>query len=439
MIANSRRTFLKRSGAAASLLMILPRHVLGGPGYTAPSEKLNIAGIGIGGVGRSYLDNVKSENIMALCDVDDEYGERTFRQYPGAKRYRDFKEMLDKHPEIDAVVIGTPDHSHAHIAMYAMRMKKHVYCAKPLTRTVHEARLMSRKATETGVATQMSCQNNAADDHRLLAEWIADGAIGEVREVHIWSDRPIWPQGLNRPPEMPSCPDTLDWASWIGPAPWRPYHPVYHPFAWRGWWDFGTGALGDMGCHGFDPIFRALRLGHPESVHASSTKIFDETAPAGSIVHYSFPQRVGMPPVELTWYDGGLEPRRPAALEDDRQMGADFGGIFFIGNRGIIMCDGVGRGPRLIPEVKMQAYKRPPQVLERSIGHYEEWIRAAKGGQAAGCEFGYGALLTEVVLLGNIAIRTGKKIYWDPENLRITNDEEANKYIKESYRTGWSN
>lgn len=437
MIINSRREFLGLTSAAISAATLVPRHVLGGNGYTTPSGKLNIAGVGIGGVGRSYLDNIKSENIIALCDVDDEYAAKTYALYPDAKRYRDFREMLDKQPEIDAVVIGAPDHAHTYIALHAMKMKKHVYCAKPLARTIHEAHLLSENAAETGVATQMSCQNNATEDHRLTAEWIADGAIGEVREVHIWSDRPIWPQGLNRPAEIPACPDTIDWGLWIGPAPWRPYHPVYHPFKWRGWWDFGTGAIGDMGCHGFDPIFRALKLGHPISVQASSTKLFEETAPIGSIVHFEFPARDGMPPVELTWYDGGLEPGRPKELEENRMMGADYGGILYIGDRGIIMSDGIGTSPRLIPETAMQTYKKPAPTLPRSIGHYQEWIAACKGGPPAGCQFGYGAMLTEIVLLGNIAIRTGKKLYWDPANLRITNDEEANKYIRAPYRTGW--
>jgi len=432
-----RRDFIEKTAAVATTFMIVPRHVLGGKGYTAPSEKLNIGGVGVGGVGKSYLENVASENIIALCDVDDEFAEKTYKIYPPARRYRDYREMLAKETELDAVVIGTPDHTHAIIAMDAMRQGKHIYCAKPLTRTIYESRLLTETARKTKVATQMSIQANAAEDHRLLCEWIADGAIGDVREVHVWSNRPIWPQGLDRPKEIPSVPRSLDWGLWIGPAPYRPYHPAYHPFKFRGWWDFGTGALGDMGCHQFDPIVKALKLGQPTSVHASSTQVYEDTFPAAAIVYYEFPPREGMPAVQVTWYDGGLKPRRPQELEEGRQFGDWNGGILFIGEKGTILSTAVGHGPRIIPETRMKAYKRPHETLPRSIGHYEEWIAACKGGAPAAANFDYGGPLTEMVLLGNIALRADKKLAWDFANMKITNDETANKYINEPYFNGW--
>ena len=433
----SRRDFLATS-AAVSGLCIVPRYVLGGPGFTPPSDKLNIAGIGVGGVGFNYLDNVKSENIIALCDVDREMPQKAFQAWPQASRYQDFREMLDVEKEIDAVVIGTPDHTHAIAALAALKKGYHVYCAKPLARTIAEIRRITEASRQAKVATQMSTQQNASPDHRLICEWIWDGAIGEVHHVDIWSNRPIWPQGLERPLDIPSVPPHLDWSLWIGPAPFRPYHPVYHPFKWRGWYDFGTGALGDMGCHGFDPIFKALKLGHPTCVEASSTPLFPETFPAASIVHYEFPARQNMPPVTVTWYDGGLRPKRPPELESGRDMGdKNSSGCLYHGSKGVLMTGFSGSSPRLIPEDKMKRYRRPPETLPRSIGHYQEWIEACKGGAPAGCHFDYAGPLTEVVMLGNIALRTGKKLYWDPLNVKITNDAEANGSIDEAYHNGW--
>ncbi|MDZ7724689.1 MAG: Gfo/Idh/MocA family oxidoreductase [candidate division KSB1 bacterium] len=431
----SRRSFIKGSAAAA---MIVPASVLGGAKHTAPSEKLYLAGVGIGGVGKNYIKNVSSETIVALCDVDSEFAKPVFEAYPDARRFADFREMLDSMPEIDGVVIGTPDHTHAVVAMESIRLNKHVYCAKPLTRTVHESRLLTRAASESGVATQMSIQTNASEDHRILAEWIQDGAIGDVREAHLWSNRPIWPQGIERPEAIPSCPPYLDWNLWIGPAPYRHYHPDYHPFNFRGWYDFGAGALGDMGCHQFDPVIKALKLGFPESIYASSTALFEETFPKASIIYYNFPARDGMPPVELTWYDGGLKPERPEVLEAERKFGDWNGGILFIGNKGTILSSAVGRHPRIIPESKMQAYTRPPKTLSRSVGHYREWIDACKGGEPAGAQFGYGGPLTEVVLLGNIAVRRQKRLDWDADSGQFINDPEANNLLKEPYHNGWS-
>ncbi|NQV35039.1 MAG: Gfo/Idh/MocA family oxidoreductase, partial [Phycisphaeraceae bacterium] len=320
----SRRQFMKQAATATAAFSIIPRHVLGGAGYTAPSEKLNIAGIGIGGRGADDLRGMETENIVALCDVDWDYAEKTFNRYPGAKRYRDYRTMLASNTDIDAVMIATPDHTHAIISMAAMKLGKHVYCEKPLTRTVAEARALTKAAKAAGVATQMGNQGMAFEGNRLIKEWLADGAIGQVREVHCWSDRPThqgknplwWAQGIERPSDTPPIPAALDWDLWLGPAPERPYHSAYAPFAWRGWWDFGSGGLGDMGIHNLAPAFSALKLGAPTSVHASSTPVFKETLPVASTVHYEFPARGDLPPVTLHWYDGGMLPARPKALED---------------------------------------------------------------------------------------------------------------------------
>ena len=399
-----RRQFLTRSGLGVAPL-ILPRHLVAGGPETPPSEKLRIAGIGIGGMGGNYLKNLASQDIVALADVDSKFAEKTLATYPDAKRYTDYRVLLEKEKHIDAVVIGTPDHTHAKIVLAAMDLGKAVYCAKPLTRTIDEVRQVRKRAKETAVATQMSIQWNAKEAHRLLAEWIADGAIGGVKEVHTWSNRPVWPQGMDRPSDTPAVPAHLDWKLWLGPAPARPYHPCYHPFKWRGWWDFGCGALGDMGCHHFDPIFRALDLDTPDSVEAEASDKHVETAPKSSTVRYQFPARGDKPRVTLVWYDGGREPPRPEELEKDREMSDHFGGTLYIGSKGKILTGGLGDSPRLIPETAMQAYQRPAKTLKRSPGHYEEFILAAKGGEKAGAEFAYGGKLTEMVLLGNEAIR----------------------------------
>ncbi len=434
-----RRVFLQSAGTALPAFYFFPRHVLGGKNFTAPSDKLNIASVGAGGVCKSYIENCNSENIVALCDVDDARAGETYKTYPKARRYNDFRVMFDKEGKnIDAVIVGTPDHTHTIPAIMAMKMGKHLYCAKPLTRTIYETRLLHQVARETGVATQMSTQQNASDDHRLLAEMIWSSVIGDIREVHTWSNRPIWPQGLKRPEDRPAVPGSLDWDLWLGPAPRRPYHPAYVPFAWRGWYDFGTGALGDMGCHQFDPIIKALKLTQPVKIQASSTKLFDETYPAGSVVHYDFEAREDMPPVHVTWYDGGLQPPKPGELDPDIPFGDWNGGLLLIGDKGKILCNAVGNNPMLIPKKRHEEYTPPAPTLPRSAGHYQEWITAAKGGQAAGANFDYGCPVTEMVLLGNLAIRTQKILHWDYDAMKITNHEEANQLIREPYHNGWS-
>ena len=434
-----RRTFLRSSALTIPAFSIFPRHVLGGRGYTAPSDMLNIASVGAGGVCKHYIENCDSENIVALCDVDDERAAETYALYPDARRYKDFRIMFEKEEKnIDAVIVGTPDHMHTLPAIMAMRMKKHLYCAKPLTRTIYESRLLLKVAKETGVATQMSTQQNASDDHRLLCEMIWSGVIGNVYEAHTWSNRPIWPQGMERPGEAEPIPSTLDWDMWLGPAPKRPYHSAYVPFKWRGWYDFGTGALGDMGCHQFDPIVKALKLNQPTRVQASSSKVFEETFPVASMVHYDFDAREGMPPVKVIWYDGGLKPRKPDELDEDIEFGDWNGGLLLIGDKGKILCDAVGNKPMLLPKKRNEEYVLPEKTLPRSVGHYKEWIEAAKGGDPAGAKFEYGCPVTELVLLGNIAIRTQETLEWDYDNIQITNSSSANDLIREEYHNGWS-
>jgi predicted dehydrogenase len=443
----SRRRFLAASVAGASTFSIVPRYVLGGSGYTVPSEKINLAFIGAGGQAIANLNALLNEpvNIVAFCDVDADRAKETYQRFPDIAKYRDFRIMLEKHDkDIDAVVIAVPDHIHAVAAMAAIKRGKHVYCEKPLTHSVFEARAVAEAAREYKVATQMGNQGMAFEGNRLINEWIADDCIGTVREVHAWSDRPVhdgqlfWDQGVERPTETPAVPDTLDWDLWLGPAPKRPYHPIYMPFKWRGWWDFGSGGLGDMGIHNLAPAFSALNLGAPSIVHASSTLVNSETLPLASIVHYDFPAVGNRPAVKLHWYDGGLRPPRPDELEDTHRMPLD-DGLIFVGDKGKLFVTGWGGGsPRLIPEAKMKAYKRPPKTMPRSTGHHKEWIQACKGGKPARSNFDFAGPLTEAVLLGTIAVRTGKKLHWDSKNLQITNVPDANKYINPPYRKGWS-
>ena len=441
----NRRRFLAGAAMTAAAI-IVPRHVLGGAGNIAPSEKLNIAGIGVGGMGRSNMRELESENIVALCDVDREYAAETFKRYPKAKVYSDYRRMLDEQKDIDAVMIATPDHTHAVIAAEAMRRRKHVYCQKPLTHDVYESRMLAKLAKETGVTTQMGIQGHSMEGGRLICEWIWDGAIGRVTEVDAWCSLSYYPFGhewwsskwSRRPKETPPVPATLDWDLWLGPAPERPYHPAYHPGVWRCWWDFGCGMMGDRGAHTLDPVFWALKLGHPTSVEATSLDLNPDTHPVASIVTYQFPARGDLPPVKLTWYDG-LRPPRPAELEEGRRMGNTEGGSLFKGSEGKLMAGVYGEDPRLIPESRMKAYKTPDKTIPRVEGsHEQDWVRACKSGGRAGADFEYSGLLTEVCLLGNVARRVDARIEWDAENMKVTNLPEANKYIRTQYREGWS-
>jgi predicted dehydrogenase len=459
----SRRRFVPGLGGALAGFTVLPRRVLGAP-FVAPSDKLNIAGVGVGAMGAGYLEACESENIVALADVDFDFAAKTFARYPNAKTYKDFRKMLEKEKGIDAVIVGTPDHTHAVVAMAAIKMGKHVYCAKPMTRTVYEARQVTLAAREAKIATQMSTQSIASENACAVEELIQAGAIGPVREVHVWSDRPVWPQGLRRPLKKDKVPSSMDWDLWLGPAPVRPYNTLYHPFNWRGWYDFGTGALGDMALHTFHMVFRALKLTHPAGVSSTSTVVFEpagpgerdpdwsrgrrmkfpETFPHSEIVTWDFPARGDLVPVRLHWYDGGLKPPRPADMDPKETLTAE--GSYFVGDKGVLLIRGTaggsGRQERkphvLLPEERFRDFAPPAKTIPRTIGHYQEWIAAAKGGPAANCNFDFAGLIAETALIGVISARTGKHLNWDAENLRFTNDEAANEYINPPYRAGWS-
>lgn len=435
----NRRDFLG-AAAAAMAFTIVPSYVLGVNGQTPPSDKLNAAGIGVGGKGAGDIRALGDSNIVAMCDVDFDRASWSFGEFQKANRYSDFRRMLEKEDKnIDIVTISTPDHTHAVAAMACMEMGKHVYVQKPLTHDIFEARKLTEAARKYKVATQMGNQGHSDEGIRLIKEWIADGAIGKVTKVHCWTNRPVWPQGMmNRPTEIQPVPNTLSWDLWLGTAPYRSYNEAYMPASWRGWWDFGTGVMGDMGCHILDPVFWGLDLGYPTSVEAKASDHSAEAAPKSSIVTYQFPSRGDMPAVEVIWYDGGNMPERPEELEEGRRMGDSEGGCLFVGDKGKLMCGCYGKSPRIIPETKMKEYQRPEKTIPRSKGHYIDWLEAAKGGKPASSNFDYAGPLTEVVLLANIALRAGEKIEWDGPNMWVTNVREANAYVRRLYRGGWS-
>lgn len=446
----SRRKFLKKSIVIPSIF-IVPRHVLGGTGYTSPSDKLNIAGVGVRkwGMGSGNLSQCESENIVALCDVDYKSSVPTFNKYPKAKVYKDFRIMLENQTDIDAVVVATPDHNHAVITMMAMKMGKHVYCQKPLTHTVYEARAITEAARKYKVQTQMGNQGRSSDEIRKLKEWIDDGAIGPVRELYAWTDRPIGGNAWDtfavkaKSKEKPPIPDGLDWDLWLGPAKYRDYHPDYHPLTWRAWIDFGTGSMGDMGCHILDPAFYALELGAPSEIQATSThyipEIESQTYPSASIVRMKFPKRGNHPELKLTWSDGRIQPPVPDEFSNGEQF--TLSGAMLIGDNGKITHNSHGAsGVKIIPEEKMLEYNQPKSYIPRvNTSHEKDWIRACKDGNPASSSFEYGGPLTEMALLGMIAIRCkNEKLLWDSKNLRFKNNEKANSLLHKEYRKGWS-
>jgi predicted dehydrogenase len=409
--------------------------------YTSPNAKLNVAAIGAGGQGGGDIGACDSENVVALCDVDFDRAAGSFGRWPNAKRYRDYRVMLEKQRDIEAVTIGTPDHTHAPAALMAMELGVHVYVEKPLTHTVEEARILRKAARRFGVVTQMGNQGHAGDDVRRVCEVIWIGLLGEVREVHAWTDRPAgwWPQNVNRPTETLAVPEHLDWDLWIGTAPWRPYHTAYHPFAWRGWWDFGCGALGDMGCHVMNPVNWAMQLDRPRSF---SIEVIEkeggneETGPLWSIIRYEFPRRGEMPPVTVTWYDGGKKPPCPEGVNPEYL--ADGNGSLFIGSEGMLVVGVHGGSARLLPEEKMKDLGWPDPIMPRvEGGPQQEWIRACKGGSLPGSSFDYSGPFTEMVLLGNVALRAGTKIEWDVSRMRVVNDRAAGALITKDYRNEW--
>ena len=449
--SGSRRTFLAAAGAAAWSFSIVPRHVLGGPDHIPPSERVNLAGIGAGGMGGGDIGqhSKNGANIVALCDVDEARASGTFKTFPKAKRYKDFREMLDKEARnIDAVTVGTPDHIHAVASMAAIRAGKHVYCQKPLTHTLRECRELTEAARAADVATQMGNQGHATEGARLTNEWLQAGIIGEVREVHAWSDRAglLWKQGIARPTDSPPVPATLDWDLWLGPIRERPYNPAYLPVSWRGWRDFGTGALGDMGCHILDHPVWALGLGAPSAVEASATIDGSvlagnapnfETYPIAAIITFEFAARGAMPPVRLTWYEGGLMPPTPPELPAGRRL--DGNGVLYVGSKGKMFHGSHGGMPELLPAGLTEDAKKVPRTMPRSPGHYEEWLLACKGGPKPVSNFDYAGPLTEIVLLGVLALRKpGRRLEWDAANMKVKNEPELDAFVHAEYRKGWT-
>ncbi len=500
----SRRKFIAQSTAVAAGLTIVPRRVLGGTGYVSPSDKINMAFIGVGAQGFRVMLHFLSEpdvQGVAVCDVTQSAANypqwdtqefcksvrkllgvdsgwewlspdqplqlsHTLRvtsgvagrepaqkvvngyyasqqrsgQYKGCDAYIDFRELLEKQKGLDAVVVCTTDNLHAAASIAAMKKGKHVFCQKPLTHTIYEARRVAEVAKETGVATQIAVANQASEDTRLLCEWIWAGVIGPVREVQNWSSRPFWLQGIERPKEQDPVPAGLDWDLWLGPAPERPFNHIYLPFSWRGWTDFGCGALGDMGSYSFDTIFRVLKLEAPSAVEASSSDRYEETYPLASIVRYEFPARGNMPPVKFTWYDGGLMPARPEELAENISFqggNENDEGLLFIGDHGKIFCGFNGENPRLIPEEKMRSFVPPPKALPRSPGNEREWLDACKGGKTKpGGNFEFEGLVTETLLLGNVASCTGERLHWDRENLKVSS-AAGQKFVQPERRKGW--
>jgi predicted dehydrogenase len=444
----SRRTFLAATTAATVGLAMAPQFTLGQP---PPSERLNLAGIGVGGMGGGDIATFSKLgcNIVALCDVDEERAAGSFNAFPKARRYKDFREMLDKEAKnIDAVSVGTPDHIHAVAAMAAIRAGKHVYVQKPMTHTLYECRELTKAARAAKVVTSMGNQGHASEGARLTNEWIGAGVIGEVREVHVWSDRAgrLWKQGIGRPTDTPATPKTLDWSLWLGPIPERPYHPVYAPVGWRGWWDFGTGALGDMGCHIIDHPVWSLNLGAPASVEARTTiegtqldgnKVNFETYPIAALITYQFLERGKLPPVTMTWYDGGLMPPAPAEMAAGQRLPAN--GVLYVGSKGKMFHSSHGGMPQLLPGTLLEQAKAVPKTMERSPGHYEEWVLACKGGARPVANFNYSGPMTETVLLGVLALRSpGTRLEWDSDKLKVKNAPELNQFTHTEYRKGWT-
>ncbi|QNK01266.1 Gfo/Idh/MocA family protein [Dyella telluris] len=497
----TRREFLAGTAIAATGLMIVPRHVLGGIGHTAPSDRLNIAGIGVGGMGMQNMRALAGQNIVALCDVDWQYTDKSFhrmvdglaktqarldmaqtaeerlklqdqiehtkllsKKFGSIKRYTDYRQMLEKQKDIDAVVIATPDHLHAVIASAAMSHGKHVYLQKPLTWSIYEARELSRKAKDNPhLVTQMGNQGHSTDDARLINEYIAAGAIGDVREVHVWTNRPLgyWPQGIPRPQTRPQPdaanwnqdavmdrlanamvgnypkPEGLAWDLFLGPGPVVDYHPVYHPFNWRGWVDWGVGAIGDMGAHLIDSPFWSLDLGFPTSVETVSTPFNGASYPLATMTYYDFPERGNRPPVKLTWYDGALLPPSLKALGAE-QISKD-GGVLYVGDKGALIHETYGANPRLLPQSLHDSVGTPPQTFARiKTSHEMNWVDACKGKAKASSPFSYAAKLTEVMLLGIVSLRAGGRIEYDAANMRITNMPDANAFLRREYREGWT-
>jgi predicted dehydrogenase len=442
----SRRSFLKGASLAAGALSF-PSLLRSQNGGGSPGQKLNIACVGVGGRGRSAVDGLKDENLVAFCDVDDARAAGTYRDYPSVPHFRDYRQMLDKlGNQIDAVAISTPDHMHFPIAVAALQLGKHLFVEKPLTHTIEEARKLDAMAREKKVATQMGNQGHASEGIRLLKEWIHGGVLGDVHEVISWTDRAaaFWPQGspfakpVDHSKMIPVVPPTLDWDLWQGVAPERAYDPTYVPFRWRGYWDYGTASLGDMGCHLLDGAHWALELDAPSHIEAISAFHNDLTGPSASAVTFKFPARGKFVPLTLKWYDGGLIPPVPPELGENYKFPTN--GTLFIGSKCTVFASTYQQSVRIVPEAKMRdlAPTLPAKTIPRiQGGHFAEWVRACKGGPAAGSNFEVAAKLTELCLLSNVAVRAGRPIEWDAANMRVTNFADANQYLTKTYRPGF--
>ncbi|WP_163717881.1 Gfo/Idh/MocA family oxidoreductase [Mangrovibacterium lignilyticum] len=444
----SRRQFLGRTAAAAAGITILPSHVIAGLGHKAPSDKLNIVGVGVGGMGFANLKNMKSENIIGLCDVDWKYAKGCFDHFPKAEKFKDWREMYDKlGNSIDGVVIATADHTHAITASHAIAMGKHVYLQKPLTHTVYESRLLTKLAAKYNVATSMGNQGASGDGVNLSTEWIANGEIGEVTKVEAFTDRPIWPQGLNTPENGQQVPETLDWDLFVGPAKMRPYNEIYHPWNWRGWWDYGTGALGDMACHILHPVFVGLELGYPTIAQGNSTLLLNDCAPVAQSVKLTFPERsasknmkIKLPEVDVHWYDGGIKPMLPEGWPAGRDMNDSGGGVIFHGTKDKLICGCYGKDPWLLSGRKPKA----PEFRRRvKTSHEMDWVRACKESPEnrtpTASDFSEAGPFNEMVVMGVLAVRLqalNKPLEWNGEKMEFTNLKD-NETIQTVVRDGF--
>lgn len=437
----TRRSFVKTAAlASAASPLILARR-----GGAAPAmERLNIAFVGVGGIcGRHTNDaNAAGAHCPCYCDADTNRMGNATKFWPDAKAYTDYREMFDKHhKEIDAVMVGTPDHHHYPATMIAMQLGKHVFTQKPLTHTVWEARQLLKAVKKYRLATQMGNQGHAGEGNRVIVEYIRSGMLGEISEIHCWTNRPVWPQGIGRPKEEDVIPEHINWDAWIGPAPMRPFKSgVYHAFNWRGWLDFGTGALGDMACHTMDAVFWSMQPGHPTAVEPiAMTNINGETYPNASVVKWEFPARGKRKAFNVYWYDGNLKPARPPELPGDEKL-PNTGNLYVGSDAKLLVSGDYGDQPRLLPDDKAASLGTPPKLLERSPGHMQEWVMACKGEKPfdyPGSNFQYAAPFTETILLGNVALLANRRLEWNGDRMEITNVPEANRWINKEYREGW--
>ncbi|HEU5137610.1 MAG TPA: Gfo/Idh/MocA family oxidoreductase [Steroidobacteraceae bacterium] len=494
-----RRQFVRNAALATAAFTIVPRHVLGGPRHIAPSDRVNIAGVGVGGMGRANMQALSGMNLVAMCDVDWSYVDARYadipkqleaankrlaeatdekikaqaqaqikgwqqlqEKWPKTRRYTDYREMLAKQKNIDAVVIATPDHTHAHIALAAMDLGKHVYVQKPLAWSVEECRRLAAKASSSKLQTQMGNQGHSSDDARLVNEYMQSGAIGTVTEVHVWTNRPLayWPQGIPRPAPLPANakdlpwnmngvmtraagsfgaytpPDKLAWDLFLGPSRHIEYHPIYHPFNWRGWTDWGVGAIGDMGAHLIDSSFWSLDLDYPTTIETTSTPYNKDTYPMASTTYYEFPAKGARPAVKMTWYDGGLTPPKPVEMGDEELNKG--GGVLYIGTKGKLLHDTYGFNPRLLPKSLHESVGKPKETYARiTTSHEMNWIDAIRGTQKTTSPFEYSGKLTEIMLLGVAALNAGRKIEYDGANMKVTNVPDSDALLRRQYRSGW--